>query len=275
MCVRDVYDSVRRIVQTSAYVVTEPGSFEMMAYSVSVSLVSMKLHTLCQPEFNRGSFVLSSSCFTALSITLLIVLFIAMDVIPKSTTVGLILILIHGTTIAIAAKVIHADLRAEGEFLAFLRRRIANPKRQSTTTKFGQFRPDIELSQEKQTMTTDLIVGQAGSFAGDKGKVNANRNAEEVELAWGKTPDVANFMPKESEGAGPRDLSGRLWVDRGVVGVPARREARSTTPEPFALAEARQSFAQFTKAMEVRSQSRAELSNRITQRSTTNSKSSD
>ena len=156
--------------------------------------------------------------------------------------------------------------------MAFLRRRIANPKRQSVTTKFGQFRPNMKPMQGKQDMITDLT--------GDEAKATSDDNTEEAGLELAATTGVV-------EGPGPGGPSSRLWVDRGVVGVPAKRESRSTTPQPFALAEARrsfanvskelearspsetrQSFAKMSKAMEVRSQSRAELSNEIAQRAT-------
>ena len=69
--------------------------------------------------------------------------------------------------------------------------------------------------------------------------------------------NAATEIPSAAPG---NDSNSRLWVDRGVVGVPTRRESRSTTPKPFALAETRRSFANVTKEMEVRSQADARLS---------------
>lgn len=109
----------------------------MVTYSVAVSLVSMKLLTLCQPNLNRGTFILNDYCQTVLVITLLLVLIMTVQVIPRSDFLGGLLITMHLGTVAVLIIVVRQGLQEEHEFWSYLGRRILNPKRQTVTTKFG------------------------------------------------------------------------------------------------------------------------------------------
>ena len=110
-----------------------------------------------------------------------------------------------------------------------------------------------------------------------KGNKHSKADSDEIKEMDGKDEgdSIRNNAKTENETRAPSRsveptsyLSGeatRLWVDRGVVGVPIKRGMTSTTPQPFDLGP-RQSFQDLSQEMARRAHSRKELSSELASR---------
>ena len=101
---------------------------------------------------------------------------------------------------------------------------------------------------------SDEIKEMDGKDEGDSTRNNAK--TENETRAPSRSVEPTSYLSGEAT---------RLWVDRGVVGVPIKRGMTSTTPQPFDLGP-RQSFQDLSQEMARRAHSRKELSSELASR---------
>ena len=216
---REIWDTIRRLLITSAHVFARPGSVWQIIICLLVALPTMKLLSLLRPMINQGNFILADTSQTTLAFTLLLTLFLFYDLIPRSSPVGFVFIFLQVIILIVAVLVIRRDFENEQEFWSFVSRRVRNPKRSTVTTRFGTWKSTSFADFDMDALELDPVADTEE----ESQIANAARAVELADLA--KTPGAASV--------------GKLHSDAGVVGVPKKRPSRSTTPQPFMLGTAR------------------------------------